>query len=138
MGWATSKSPDSELTKKALRMAYESRGKPQGLLFHSDQGCHYTSKSYRQLLWRFGIRQSLSRRGNCWDNAPTERFFRSFKTGWMPRSGYFSFSAGVSSITQYIANYYNRYRPHQYNGGTSPLIAEQEYQKTYNGLASFS
>jgi len=56
-------------------MAYESRGKPKGLLFHSDQGCHYTSKTYRQLLWRSGIRQSLSRRGNCWDNAPTERLF---------------------------------------------------------------
>ena len=138
VGWATSKSPDSELTKRALRMAYESRGKPKGLLFHSDQGCHYTSKSYRQLLWGFGIRQSLSRRGNCWDNAPTERFFRSLKTEWMPRSGYLSSSAGVSAITQYITKYYNRHRPHQYNGGVSPLMAEQEYQKTYNGLASFS
>lgn len=138
VGWATSKSPDSELTKKALRVAHESRGKPKGLLFHSDQGCHYTSKSYRQLLWRYGIRQSLSRRGNCWDNAPTERFFRSFKTEWMPRAGYFTFSAGVDSITQYIVNYYNRHRPHQHNDGASPLIAEQEYQKTYNGLASFS
>ena len=138
VGFATSKSPDSELTKKALRMAFESRGKPKGLLFHSDQGCYYTSKTYRQQLWRFGIRQSLSRRGNCWDNAPTERFFRSFKTEWMPRAGYFSFSAGVSAITQYIAGYYNRYRPHQHNGGKSPLTAEKEYRKTYNGLASFS
>ena len=138
VGWATSKSPDSELTKKALRMAYESRGKPKGVLFHSDQGCHYTSKSYRRSLWRYGIRQSLSRRGNCWDNAPTERFFRSFKTEWMPRSGYFSFPAGVSSITQYITGYYNRYRPHLHNDMLSPVVAEQEYQKTYNGLASFS
>jgi putative transposase len=138
VGWATSKSPDSELTKKALRMAYESRGKPKGLLFHSDQGCHYTSKSYRQLLWRFGIRQSLSRRGNCWDNVPTERFFRSFKTEWMPKSGYFTYAAGVSAITQYIASYYNRYRPHRHNHGLSPLAAEQEHQKTYNGLANFS
>lgn len=48
-------------------MAYESRGKPRGVLFHSDQGCHYTSQSYRHQLWRYGIRQSLSRRGNCWD-----------------------------------------------------------------------
>ncbi len=71
VGFATSKSPDSELTKKALRMAYESRGKPKGLLFHSDQGCQYTSKSCRQMLWRSGIRQNLSRRGNYWDNAPT-------------------------------------------------------------------
>ena len=138
VGFATSNSPSSEVTKKALRMAYESRGKPKGLLFHSDQGCHYTSKTYRQLLWRSGIRQSLSRRGNCWDNAPTERFFRSFKTEWMPRSGYFSFAAGVSAITQYITGYYNRYRPHKHNGGLSPLAAEAEHKKTYNGLASFS
>jgi putative transposase len=65
VGWAVSKSPDSELTKKALRMAFESRGKPRKLLFHSDQGCHYTSKAFRKLLWQYGIRQSLSRRGNC-------------------------------------------------------------------------
>ena len=138
VGFATSKSPDSELTKKALRMAYESRGKPKGLLFHSDQGCHYTSKSFRQLLWRFGIRQSLSRPGNCWDNAPMERFFRSFKSEWMPKSGYKSFTQGTQAISQYITGYYNRYRPHQHNDGLSPVVAEQEYHKTYNGVASFS
>ena len=138
VGCATAKSPDSELTKKALRMAYESRGKPKGLLFHSDQGCHYTSKSYRQLLWYFGIRQSLSRRGNCWDNAPTERFFRSFKSEWMPKSGYDSFAQGATAISQYITGYYNHYRPHQHNGGLSPIDAEKECSKTYNGVASFS
>ena len=138
VGWAKSKSPDSELTKKALRMAYESRGKPKGVLFHSDQGCHYTSQSYRQQLWRYGIRQSLSRRGNCWDNAPMERFFRSFKTEWMPRSGYESFTEAETAIDQYINGYYNRYRPHQHNGGKSPFLTEQAYGKTYNGLASFS
>jgi len=65
VGWATSVRPDSELTKKALGMAYESRGNPERVLFHSDQGCHYTSKSFRQLIWRYGMKQSLSRRGNC-------------------------------------------------------------------------
>lgn len=77
IGWSMSLSPDSRLTGKALSMAYESRGKPKGVMFHSDQGSHYTSRKYRQLLWRFQIKQSLSRRGNCWDNAPMERFFRS-------------------------------------------------------------
>lgn len=67
IGWAMSNSPDSTLTSKALTMAYESRGKPSGVMFHSDQGCHYTSKKYRQLLWRYRITQSMSRRGNCWD-----------------------------------------------------------------------
>jgi len=53
-------------------MAFESRGQPKKLLFHSDQGCHFTSKTFRQQLWRYGIRQSLNRCGNCWDNAPME------------------------------------------------------------------
>lgn len=68
IGWAMSNSPDSALTGKALTMAYESRRKPSGVMFNSDQGCHYTSKKYRQLLWRYRITQSMSRRGNCWDN----------------------------------------------------------------------
>ena len=53
VGWAMSNSPDSALTAKALRLAYESRGRPKGLMFHSDQGCHYTSLKFRQTLWRF-------------------------------------------------------------------------------------
>jgi putative transposase len=64
--WVLSLSPDSELTKRALAMAFEARGKPKGVVFHSGRGCHYTSKSYRQLLWRYQIEQSMSRCGNCW------------------------------------------------------------------------
>ncbi|MBN4082061.1 DDE-type integrase/transposase/recombinase [Beggiatoa alba] len=59
--------PDTELTCAALRMAYECRGKPKEVMFHSDQGCHYTSLKYRQRLWRYQITQSMSRRGNCWE-----------------------------------------------------------------------
>ena len=138
VGWASSNHPDSELTKKALRMAFESRGKPKKILFHSDQGSHYTSRSFRQQLWRYGMQQSLSRRGNCWDNAPMERFFRSFKTEWMPRRGYENAAQAVSAILQYIVGYYNRYRPHQHNDGLSPVEAENMYWKTYNKVASFS
>ena len=58
-------------------------GKPGGVMFHSD-----TSRQFRQLLWRYQIRQSMSRRGNCWDNSPMERFFRSLKNEWMPVVGY--------------------------------------------------
>ncbi|CAH1534181.1 hypothetical protein THF1D04_360024 [Vibrio owensii] len=74
IGWAMSNSPDSALTDKVLTMAYESRGKPSDVMFHSDQGWHYTSKKYRQLLWRYRITQSksISRRVNCWDNSPME------------------------------------------------------------------
>ena len=79
VGWAISNSPDSQLTAKALRLAYESRGKPSGLMYHSDLGCHYTSLKFRQTLWRYQIKQSMSRRGNCWDNAPMERFLEVLK-----------------------------------------------------------
>lgn len=74
VGWALSDSPDSALTTKALKLAYERREKPCKVMFHSDQGSHYTSLRFRQQLWRYQMVQSMSRRGNCWDNAPMERF----------------------------------------------------------------
>ena len=131
VGWAVSLSPDSSLTCKALSMAFESRGKPKDLLFHSDQGCHYTSRKYRQLLWRYQITQSMSRRGNCWDNAPMERFFRSLKTEWIPRTGYESFTEAERSIVDYLTGYYTQIRPHKNNGGKSPVMAETIYWDTY-------
>jgi putative transposase len=73
IGWACTDSPDSVLTGQALTMAYYARGCPKGVMFHSDQGCHYTSLAFRQMLWRYHIKQSMSRRGNCWDNSPMER-----------------------------------------------------------------
>ncbi len=127
VGWALSDSPDSELTSKALTMAYESRGRPEGVLFHSDQGCHYTSLKFRQHVWRFRMKQSMSRRGNCWDNAPMERFFRSLKTEWMPKMGYPSIDDARQSIAKYITGYYSDYRPHQHNGGLPPNKAEVLY-----------
>ncbi len=131
VGWAMSLSPDSELTGKALSMAVEARGKPRGLMFHSDQGCHYTSRKYRQLLWRYQIRQSMSRRGNCWDNAPMERFFRSLKTEWVPTLGYRSFIEAKHSITDYVVGYYSQTRPHQHNNGLSPNAAEKQHRANY-------
>ncbi|HFI9513434.1 TPA: IS3-like element IS911 family transposase, partial [Escherichia coli] len=120
VGWAMSFSPDSRLTMKALEMAWETRGKPGGVMFHSDQGSHYTSRQFRQLLWRYQITQSMSRRGNCWDNSPMERFFRSLKNEWMPVVGYVSFSEAAHAITDYIVGYYSALRPHEYNGGLPP------------------
>lgn len=78
IGWAMFNSPDTKLTVKALTMAFESRR------FHSDQGSTHTSRNYRQMSWLYQIEQSMSRRGNCWDNSPMERFFRSLKTAWLP------------------------------------------------------
>jgi len=127
IGWAMSYSPDSALTGKALTLAYESRGKPEGVMFHSDQGTHYTSVKYRQKLWRYKIKQSLSRRGNCWDNSPMERFFRSLKTEWVPTVGYANIKMAKNHIGNYILGYYSQVRPHQFNGGKTPNKAEQIY-----------
>jgi len=123
VGWACSDSPDPELTAKALQMAYESRGQPKGVMFHSDQGCHYTSKRFRQQRWRYQIRQSMSRRANCWDNSPMERFFRRYKTEWMPKMRYDSFTDGEIDIAAYM-KYYNYQRGHSYNDYLSPASAE--------------
>ncbi|EHU9198965.1 IS3 family transposase, partial [Escherichia coli] len=137
VGWAMSFSPDSRLTMKALEMAWETRGKPGGVMFHSDQGSHYTSRQFRQLLWRYQIRQSMSRRGNCWDNSRMERFFRSLKNEWMPVVGYVSFSEAAHAITDYIVGYYSELRPHEYNGGLPPNESENQYWKNSNSVASF-
>jgi len=124
VGWACSDSPDTDLTCAALRVGYESRGRPKNVMFHSDQGCHYTSIQYRQMLWHYRIKQSMSRRGNCWDNAVMERFFRSFKTEWMPKLGYRSFDEATTDTLNYIHQHYNLVRGHSYNNYLSPIAAE--------------
>jgi putative transposase len=73
VGWALSEKPNAELAIKSLYMAYEQRGRPQGLMFNSDQGSQYVSRLFHQRLWRYRMRQSMSRRGSCWDNVPMER-----------------------------------------------------------------
>ena len=124
VGWACSNSPNTDLTCAALRTAYESRGRPEGVMFHSDQGCHYTSRQYRQTLEKYTIKQSMSRRGNCWDNAPMERFFRSFKTEWMPKAFYKSYDEAEIDTLSYIHQHYNPVRGHSYNNYLSPNAAE--------------
>ncbi len=81
VGWALSEHPDAALVIKALDNAYELRGKPKGVLFHSDQGSQYGSKIFRQRLWRYKMKQSMSRRGNCWDNAPDGACISKLKNG---------------------------------------------------------
>lgn len=128
VGFAVSDSPDSILTTKALQMAYETRLKPSNVLFHSDQGTHYTSKTFAESVASCnGMTQSMSRRGNCWDNAPTERFFRSFKTEWMPKNGYENIAEAKSAIIDYIWGYYQTVRPHTFNNYLTPLEKEKRY-----------
>lgn len=125
VGWALSKQPNTSLTDQALIQAFKSRGHPSGLMFHSDQGCQYTSEAYRQRLDEFGIAQSMSRRGNCWDNAPMERFFGSLKSEWVPDVGYADMEQARRDLVKYLYGYYNHRRLHSYNGYQTPAQAER-------------
>ncbi|WP_113706697.1 IS3-like element ISEc31 family transposase, partial [Escherichia coli] len=136
IGWSLSANADTALISSALRMAYEVRGQPRDVMFHSDQGSQYTGLKYQQLLWRYRIKQSVSRRGNCWDNSPMERFFRSLKTEWVPTDGYTGKDVARQQISSYILNYYNSVRPHHYNGGLTPEESENRYHFYCKTVAS--
>lgn len=138
IGWALSLTADSALTTRALTMAYESRGNPNGVMFHSDQGCQYTSLAFRQQVWRYRMIQSMSRRGNCWDNSPMERFFRSLKSEWISSVGYANFEEARRGIIDYLLGYYSRFRPHTHNNGLTPLMAEQRYWSAQKSLANLT
>lgn len=126
VGWAVSDKPDANLTILALERAYEQRGRPEGVMFHSDQGVQYSSLRFRQRIWRYRMKQSMSRRGNCWDNSPMERLFRSLKTEWVPPLGYESLVEARRDIGTYLMDYYNWRRPHTANDGKAPAVAEEK------------
>ena len=124
-----SKQPGSHAYKKATVERpdiHEQRGKPQGLLFHSDQGSQYGSRHFLQRLWRYRINQSMSRRGNCYNNSPRECVFRSLKTDWIPSVGYMSVQQAQRDISRYLMHRYNWIRPHTLNGGLAPAQAEKK------------
>ena len=95
-------------------------------MFHSAQGSQYGSRSFRQRLWRYRMTQSMSRRGNCYDNAPMERLFRSLKTEWVPTVGYMTTALAERDIGRYLMQRYNWTRPHQHNGFVPPAVAEEK------------
>lgn len=111
VGWQVSATPDTTLVTQALSRAVETRRPEKGLLFHSDQGVQYRSRRYQQYLRRQQISPSMSRKGNCWDNAPMERLFRSLKTEWIPRPGYRSLQETRQDVGEYLMGYYNRGQP---------------------------
>ncbi|KEY44960.1 Mobile element protein [Salmonella enterica subsp. enterica serovar Cubana] len=135
IGWSLSANADTALVSGALRMAYETRGQPQNVMFHSDQGSQYTGLKYQQLIWRYRMKKSVSRRGNCWDNSPMERFFRSLKTEWVPANGYADQGEAAEKIRCYIQRYYNSVRPHHYNGGLTPEESENRYRSYHKTVA---
>jgi putative transposase len=131
VGWAMSANPDTHLVLEALNQAVILRQvTPEtSLLFHSDQGCQYTSHAYQNRLFDLGIKASMSRRGNCWDNAVMERFFRSLKTEFISRGRYQNQEEIGWAVKKYI-HFYNTKRIHSTIGGTSPNNYEQQLLKT--------
>jgi putative transposase len=111
IGWALLDTPNTHPVIKALSDPLERRGRPSSLILHSDQGSQDSSTVFRQLLWRCQITQSMSRRGNCWDNAPIERMFRSYKSEWMPRLGYRVNYEAKMDIGHHLMDYYNNDGP---------------------------
>ena len=124
MGWAVSQRLDTALVESALHNALSSRCPQDGLLHHSDRGCQYASSHYRELLEQHGIDCSMSRRGNCWDNAPMERFFGALKGEWMNHEQLETLEKAHASAFRYIEIFYNRQRVHQSLGYVSPVAFE--------------
>lgn len=128
VGWAISDSLATELVSTALRRAVESR-RPVGqdLLHHSDRGCQYTSDAYQQTLRTLGIECSMSRVGECYDNAAMERFFWSLKHEWTKHDSFENLEAARLSVFKYVETFYNPVRLHQSLGYKSPDKFEAEY-----------
>jgi putative transposase len=126
VGWSMSPRLKSDLVMQALRMAVMRRRPPQGLIFHSDRGCQYCSHVFRRWTRRYGLRQSMSRKGDCWDNAPAESFFKTLKGELYGHRAFGSRQEARTAIFEYIEVFYNRVRLHSSLGYRSP--AEYEHQ----------
>lgn len=126
VGWAMDNHMKTSLCVRALQMAFWRRKPAQGLLHHSDRGSQYASKEYREHLAIMGMEQSMSRKGNCWDNAPTERFFRSLKYEQLHYEKFRTVAEAKLSIIDYLA-FYNGKRIHSTLGYKSPLIFERDF-----------
>jgi transposase InsO family protein len=125
VGWSMSESLSTELVLDALNSAIKTRKPDAGLVHHSDRGCQYTSAAHRTRLAQVGIECSMSRRGNCWDNACAERFFCSYKTEWVKHESYATVEDARVSAFEYIEIYYNRTRRHEALEYISPVAFEE-------------
>jgi transposase InsO family protein len=134
VGWAIDRRMNKALVIRALMMAITLRNPPPGLLHHSDRGSQYASYAYQKLLKQHGLIPSMSRKGNCWDNAPIERFFGSLKREWTDDQWYKTRQAAIADVREYVAVYYNSKRLHSTLGYKTPMI----YEKTLNEVSEFS
>ncbi|MGH2603718.1 MAG: IS3 family transposase [Nitrospirales bacterium] len=125
IGWAMSATPDQHLVLHALAMAAAQRPVRPGLIHHSDQGAQYSSLAYRQRLAALGLTPSMSRKGNCYDNAVVESFFSTLKNELIHHQTYPTRADAQQDIFAFIEGFYNRQRLHQSLGYLSPLEFER-------------
>jgi len=127
VGWAVRPTLASDVALAALQLALGRRHPPDGLLHHSDRGTQYTSVAYQRLLQRHRMRCSMSRPGNCYDNAPTESFFHTLKNEISDRS-WSSRRVATQALADYIERFYNRQRLHSTLDYRSPARFEAEHR----------
>jgi transposase InsO family protein len=125
VGWAMAPSMPAELVCAALRMAILQRGPAPGLVVHSDRGSQYASDQYQALLSKHRFVCSMSRKGNCWDNAVAERFFLNLKMERVWQREYANHAEAKTDITAYIVGFYNCERLHSVLGNLSPSVFER-------------
>lgn len=126
VGWSMSPMMTAQLVTDALVMAIWRRGKPKQLLHHSDRGSQYASEQFQRLMADHGVTCSMSRSGNCWDNAAMESFFSSLKTERVARKTYRTRDQAKSDVFDYIERFYNPKRRHSTIGYISPIEFEMK------------
>ena len=126
VGWDLSDSLERHSMLHAFHKALLRRNPEEGLLVHSDRGVQYASKDFRKLLREKGFVQSMSRKGNCWDNAVAESFFHTLKTQLVFHRRFRDKEEAEQALFNYIESYYNRRRRHSSNGYQSPAMFEYE------------
>ena len=130
IGYSLSKRIDAELAKRALSNALARNSDVSGLIFHSDRGCQYSSRSYRDMLEQYGILSSMSRPGCPYDNSCAESFFATIKKECIYRRKYVTLEEVKADVFEYVELFYNRKRMHASLGYLSPV----EYRLKYDGL----
>ena len=125
VGWSMAPNMSAELVCSAMQLAVVQRQPLPGLIAHSDRGSQYASASYRALLARNDMQQSMSRKGNCWDNSVMERFFLSLKMERVWRRDYANHAEAIRDITEYIVGFYNNERLHSKLGYLPPTVYER-------------
>jgi transposase InsO family protein len=124
VGWNTADRIDRWLTLTALEQGLRDRRPPPGLIHHTDRGSQYAAYEYQRRLQKAAAIPSMSRKGNCWDNAPMESFFSSLKRERVHRRRYWSRTEATEDLTDYIDRFYNRARRHSQLDGMSPMRFE--------------